>query len=72
MILDGVCYPVILFCRVILYVWCSSLVFSLSLDEYLVISTSSAFVSGRLSTSYVYSPHAPLISYTSFTPLQDS
>ena len=44
MILDGVCYPVIHFCRVILYVvWCSQ---SVS-DEYLVIFMST-FVSGRL------------------------
>ena len=32
MVLDGVCYPVIHFCRVILYVWCNPLfVVSLSL-----------------------------------------
>ena len=29
MILNGICYLVILFCRVILYVWCSPRVFSL-------------------------------------------
>ena len=37
MILDGVCHPVILFCRVILNVWCSPPVFSLSFDEHLGI-----------------------------------
>ena len=49
MILDGVCYPVIHFCRVILYVYGSpSYAVCLSVsDEYLVISTST-FVSGRL------------------------
>ena len=36
MILDGVCYPVILFGRAILYVGFSPPVFSLSLGEYLV------------------------------------
>ena len=59
MILDGVYYHVIHFCRVILYVWCSPLVFSQSPDECLVTSTST-FVSGRISTSSVSSPDAPL------------
>ena len=50
------------FCRVVLYVWRSpsfSVCLSVS-DEYFVISTSTFFVSGRLSTSSVSSPDAPL------------
>ena len=50
MILDEVCYSVIHFCRVILYLWRSSFIVSLSWsfsDEYLVIFTS-IFVSGCL------------------------
>ena len=46
MILDEVYYPVILFGRFILYVWCSPPVFNLSLDEY--FGSTSTFVSGRL------------------------
>ena len=37
MIFDWVCHSVIIYCRVILYVWCSSPVFSLSPNEYLGI-----------------------------------
>ena len=49
MILDGVYYyPVIHFCRVILYLWCSPFVVSLSLASTLlnlrVLSSSDAFI----------------------------
>ena len=48
MTLDRVCYSVVYFCRVILYVWSSPPVFSMSVsDEYLVKSTI-IFVSGCL------------------------
>ena len=70
MILDGIWYLVILFCRVILCVWCSSPVFSLFPDEYLGTSTST-YVSGRLSTPYVSSPYDALIDNALFTSLQD-
>ena len=73
MILHEVCYPIMIFFGVILYVWCSSPVFSLSPDEYLVTSTSTTFVSGRLSTSSVSFPHAPPTNNTFFiSSLQDS
>ena len=61
---DGIFYFVFFFCGVILYVWCSPSRIQ-SLDEYLGISTS-IFVSGRLSTSHVSSPYAPLINTTFF------
>ena len=64
LILDGVCYPVIHFCRVILYVWSSPPVVCVS-DEYLVISRRT-FVFGRLKTFSVSSPDAPLLSNTFF------
>ena len=56
MILDGICYSVIHFGRVIIYVWSSPPVVSLFLAKYLVIFTST-FVLRRLLTS----PVSPLM-----------
>ena len=48
MILDGVCYPVVQFCRVILYVWRSPFVVSLSLTgtsiDYRVLSVADVYL----------------------------
>ena len=58
MILDGVCYLVILFCRVILSHMVSPLYSAY--DEYLGPSTST-FVSGRLFDVFCVSPDAALL-----------
>ena len=68
MIHGGVCYLAILFCRVILSRTIQPPRIQ-SPDEYLGISTST-FVSGRLLTSYVSSPHAPPIDDTFITSPQ--
>ena len=70
MILDGVCYYVVHFCRVILYTWRSLFVVSF-LGKYLVTSTNT-FLSGCIQT-----PVSPLQCHAnnnkSFTPsAQDS
>ena len=60
MILDGVCYPVIHFYRVILYVWRSPFVVSLSLTSTSVYLRVRS-VSGYLSASAMSSLDAPLL-----------
>ena len=63
MILDGVCYPVLHFCRVILYVWISPFVVSIFSDLYL---TSSTFVLRHRLASLV-SPRCYAINDTFYT-----
>ena len=71
MILDGICYPVIHFGRVILYVWSSPPVVSIFLANTLLYVR--VFSSQGIYRRTCVSPDAPLTNSTSFISyLQDS